>query len=219
MTQRPTSSARFLVILDADSTLIRDEAIELLAERAGSLDRVAEITAQAMNGELDFAASLRSRVATLIGLPVCALADVAQRIQLTDGVEELVAGVHRAGGRVGVASGGFHELLDDVAEAAGLDYCEANRLEVKHDALTGGLTGPVVDAAAKARSLLRWAADAGIPVSQTIAIGDGANDVQMMAEAALSVAFNAKPMVRSHAHVVMDRCDLSQVLPLLGLRG
>jgi phosphoserine phosphatase len=211
--------ARFLVVLDADSTLIHNEVIELLAEEAGSLDQVAEITDRAMHGELDFAQSLRSRVATLAGLPTSVFETVGRRIRITDGADELIAAVHASEGRIGVVSGGFHEILDPLAERLGLDFWRANRLEIVDGSLTGAVQGDIVDAAAKAHALAEWAASAGIPMSNTIAVGDGANDMLMMDEAALSVAFNAKPRVRDHANVAIDRQDLSQILPLLGLRG
>jgi phosphoserine phosphatase len=211
--------ARFLVVLDVDSTLIENEVIELLADVAGTLPRVAEITLSAMNGELDFEQSLRSRVATLEGLPASVFDDVAPRITVTHGVPEMVAGVQSAGGRVAVVSGGFHELLDPVAEALGLDHWRANRLEVVDGVLTGGLVGPIVDAKAKADTLREWAHDFGIPLSQTVAVGDGANDLEMMAITGLAVGFDAKAPVRDEAHVLIDVRDLSQLLPLLGLRG
>ncbi|MEO7017103.1 MAG: phosphoserine phosphatase SerB [Leifsonia sp.] len=212
-------SPRFLVVLDADSTLIHDEVIELLAEEAGARTEVAEITERAMRGELDFEQSLRERVKTLAGLPAEVFARVGERIRVTDGVPELIAGVHAAGGRVGVVSGGFHEILDPLGRRLGLDHWRANRLEVIDGVLTGGLAGAVVDAAAKASALAEWATDARIPLARTVAIGDGANDLRMMAVAGLAVAFNAKPRVRSEADVIVDRQDLSQILPLLGLRG
>lgn len=211
--------ARFLVVLDADSTLIHDEVIELLAEEAGARAEVAEITERAMRGELDFAQSLRERVRALAGLPVSVFERVGERIRVTDGVPELVAGVQAAGGLVGVVSGGFHELLDPLGARLGLDRWRANRLAVRDGRLTGEVDGPIVDAAAKAASLREWAAAAGVPLRQTLAIGDGANDLLMMAEAGLSIAFNAKPRVRAEADLVIDRQDLAQVLPLLGLRG
>lgn len=214
-----SQAARFLVVLDADSTLIHNEVIELLAHEAGALPRVAEITERAMRGELDFEQSLRERVGTLAGLPVACFAAVGERIRVTDGVPELVAGVHEAGGVIGVVSGGFHEILDPLAERLGLDHWRANCLQASDGLLTGALNGDVVDAEAKAAALRQWAAAAGVPPEHTIAVGDGANDLRMMAAAALSVAFNAKPRVRAEADVVMDRQDLSQVLPLLGLRG
>jgi phosphoserine phosphatase len=211
--------ARFLVVLDVDSTLIENEVIELLAEVAGTLPQVAAITLSAMNGELDFEQSLRSRVATLRGLPVSVFDEVAPRITVTTGVPEMVAAVQSAGGRVSVVSGGFHEVLDPVAEQLGLDDWRANRLEVEEGVLTGGLTGPIIDAGAKASTLREWADDFGIPLSQTVAVGDGANDLEMMAITGLAVGFDAKAPVRDEAHVLIDVRDLSQLLPLLGLRG
>ena len=211
--------ARFLVVLDVDSTLIENEVIELLAEVAGTLPLVAEITLSAMNGELDFEQSLRSRVATLKGLPESVFDEVAPRIVVTDGVPQMVAAVQAAGGRVAVVSGGFHEVLDPVAEELGLDHWRANRLEIVDGVLTGGLVGPIIDAKAKADTLREWAHDFGIPLSQTVAVGDGANDLEMMAITGLAVGFDAKAPVRDEAHVLIDVRDLSQLLPLLGLRG
>src|SRR5690606_660378 len=155
--------ARFLVVLDVDSTLIEDEVIELLAEAAGSLDAVAEVTLRAMNGELDFAESLRERVATLEGLPETVFADVAARVTVTRGVPEMIAGVQGAGARVAVVSGGVHEIIDPLARSLGLDDWRANRLEVVEGRLTGRVVPPVVDAAAKAEALQEWADAAGIP--------------------------------------------------------
>jgi phosphoserine phosphatase len=210
--------ARFLVVLDVDSTLIENEVIELLAEEAGSLDRVSEITFRAMNGELDFEASLRERVATLEGLPQSVFEKVGSRIEITRGVPELIAGVQAAGGLVAVVSGGFHEVVDPIAEALGLDHWRANRLEVVDGKLTGGLVPPIVDAAAKSDALVEWATDAGIPLAQTLAVGDGANDLPMMAICGLSVGFDAKAPVRDLADTLLDVRDLSQLLPLMGLR-
>ncbi|MGX5695081.1 phosphoserine phosphatase SerB [Agromyces soli] len=206
-----------LVVLDADSTLIREEAIELLAEEAGTLEHVAAVTERAMRGELDFAESLRERVATLAGLDASILPRVRARMTPTDGVERLIAGVHAAGGRVGVVSGGFHELLDPLAERLGLDHCRANRLEIVGGRFTGRVLGDIVDAEAKAVALAEWAAAGGIPLARTVAAGDGANDLKMLGVAALGVAFCAKPIVRRQADVVIDRPDLSQLLPLAGL--
>ena len=210
---------KFLVVLDVDSTLIENEVIELLAEEAGSLTQVAEITFRAMNGELDFEASLRSRVATLKGLPFNVFTAVGARVSVTSGVAEMVAGVQAAGGRVGVVSGGFHEVVDPVAEKLGLNYWRANRLEVIDGLLTGELVGPIIDAASKASTLREWADDFGIALTQTVAVGDGANDLAMMAICGLSVGFDAKAPVRDEANILMDVRDLSQLLPLLGLRG
>lgn len=211
--------ARFLVVLDVDSTLIENEVIELLASAAGSLSLVEDITFRAMNGELDFEESLRSRVATLRGLPVSVFTDVAPLIAVTKGVPEMLAGIRAAGGSTAVVSGGFHEVLDPIAAALDLDYWRANRLEVVDGVLTGSLFGPIIDAQAKADTLREWALDADIPLRQTVAVGDGANDLTMMALAGLSVGFDAKAPVRDLADVLIDERDLSLVLPLLGLRG
>ncbi|MDJ0348191.1 phosphoserine phosphatase SerB [Cryobacterium sp. PH29-G1] len=213
------TAPRFLVVLDVDSTLIQDEVIELLADAAGSRDLVADVTERAMLGELDFAQSLRERVLTLAGLPESIFAEVGSRIRPTAGVHELIAGIHDGGGVVGAVSGGFHEILDSLAADLGLDHWRANRLEVEAGRLTGRVLGPIIDAAAKAVALREWAAQDQIALSQTVAVGDGANDLRMMEAAGLSVAFNAKPRVKREADLVIDHCNLSQVLPLLGLRG
>ena len=210
---------RFLVVLDADSTLLEDEVIELLADAAGTRAAVAAVTERAMRGEIDFADSLRERVATLSGLPVAVFAEAQRAVRVTAGADELVRSVHAAGGAVGVVSGGFHEVLDPFAERLGLDHCRANRLEVVDGALTGRVLGEVVDAQAKADSLTAWAAADGIDPARTVAVGDGANDLGMMAVAALAVAFDAKPRVRAEADVAVVDRDLSVVLAALGLRG
>jgi phosphoserine phosphatase len=209
--------AAFLVVLDVDSTLIENEVIELLADEAGSGELVAEITSRAMNGELDFEASLRERVSTLVGLPVAAIERVRARVKVTDGVPAMIASVHAAGGKVGVVSGGFHEVIDPIAEELGLDAWRANRLEVVDGVLTGGLIPPIIDAAAKASAVREWAADAGLPLSQTLAVGDGANDLPMMAVCGLAVGFDAKAPVRDLANVLLDVRDMSMLLPLMGL--
>ena len=213
-------SQRYLVVLDVDSTLIENEVIELLAAEAGSLEAVARITDRAMRGELDFAESLRERVATLAGLPQTVFYKVRQRITVTRGVPQLIAGVKAAGGHVGVVSGGFHEVLDPLAQHLKLDFWRANRLEIDANGrLTGRVLGSIVDAAAKASALLEWAAATGTPIDRTVAIGDGANDLKMMAEAGLSIAFNAKPIVREQADIALDERDLGQVLALLSLEN
>ena len=213
-------SQRYLVVLDVDSTLIENEVIELLAAEAGSLEAVARITDRAMRGELDFAESLRERVATLAGLPQTVFYKVRQRITVTRGVPQLIAGVKAAGGHVGVVSGGFHEVLDPLAQHLKLDFWRANRLEIDANGrLTGRVLGSIVDAAAKASALLEWAAATATPIDRTVAIGDGANDLKMMAEAGLSIAFNAKPIVREQADIALDERDLGRVLGFLELEN
>ncbi|WP_243227812.1 phosphoserine phosphatase SerB [Microbacterium sp. CIAB417] len=212
---RENRPRRLLVVLDADSTLIRNEVIELIADEAGRGAEVAAATEAAMRGEVDFATSLRSRVTQLRGVPTASFARVRSRIEPTPGVRELVDAVHARDGIVGVVSGGFHEILDDVAPALGVDLWRANRLEVDAGALTGVVAGAIVDAEAKASQLLEWAAQHEIDPRRTIAIGDGANDLRMMRAAALGLAFNAKPAVRASADLVIGPVDLREVIPLL----
>lgn len=207
--------ARFLVVLDADSTLIRNEVIELLADEAGRGAEVAAATEAAMRGEVDFATSLRSRVEALAGVPVAAFERAIARIEPTPGVRDLIDAVHARGGQVGVVSGGFHEVLDTVAPDLGVDVWRANRLVVADGTLTGEVDGPIVDATAKADTLREWAAARGVPLDLTFAIGDGANDLRMMEAAGLGIAFNAKPAVRAQADVVIGRVDLAEVIALL----
>lgn len=209
------SSARFLVVLDADSTLIRNEVIELIADEAGRGAEVAAATEAAMRGEVDFATSLRSRVEALQGVPTAAFARVLSRIEPTPGVRELIDAVHERGGAVGVVSGGFHEILDTVAPDLGVDVWRANRLVAEDGVLAGRVDGEIVDAEGKAAALREWAAERGVPLSLTFAIGDGANDLKMMAVAGLGIAFNAKPAVRAQADVVIGPVDLSEAIPLL----
>ena len=205
------------MVFDVDSTLIQDEVIELLADVAGKRTEVAEVTERAMRGELDFAASLRERVAVLAGLPESVFADVYQRITPTEGVQELIDAVHAAGGLVGAVSGGFTQVLTPLAAKLGLDFARANDLEVVDGKLTGKVDGRIVDRAVKAESLKEWAAAAGINLAQTIAVGDGANDLDMLAAAGLGVAFNAKPIVREQADIVIEKQDLRELIPVLGL--
>jgi phosphoserine phosphatase len=211
----PVAPARFLVVLDADSTLIRNEVIELIADEAGRGAEVAAATEAAMRGEVDFASSLRSRVEALEGVPLTAFARVLSRIEPTPGVRELIAAVHERGGAVGVVSGGFHEILDTVAPDLGVDVWRANRLATRDGALSGVVDGVIVDAAGKAAALREWAAERDVPIARTIAIGDGANDLEMMAVAGLGVAFNAKPAVRARADLVVGPVDLTEVIALL----
>ncbi|HEX5859751.1 MAG TPA: phosphoserine phosphatase SerB [Microbacterium sp.] len=204
-----------LVVLDADSTLIRNEVIELIADEAGRGIEVTAATEAAMRGEVDFAASLRSRVAALSGVPVSAFAHVLSRIEPTPGVRELIDAVHERGGIVGVVSGGFHEVLDVICPDLGVDVWRANRLAIAGDALSGVVDGEIVDAEGKVAALLEWADEFAVPLGCTIAIGDGANDLGMLGRAGLGLAFNAKPAVRAAADLVVGPVDLREVIALL----
>jgi len=202
--------------MDVDSTLITQEVVELLAARAGSRAEVADITERAMRGELDFAASLRARVATLAGLPVRVFADVLDEVVVTPGAVELLAELDRRGWPVGLVSGGFVEVVAPLAARLGITRYRANALEVADGVLTGRVAGEVVDRAVKARTLRAWAAELGIPLERTVAVGDGANDLDMLAAAGFGVAFNAKPVVCEQADaVVRDRLDAVLALPPL----
>ncbi|WP_457255340.1 phosphoserine phosphatase SerB [Pedococcus sp. P5_B7] len=208
---------RRLVVMDVDSTLIQDEVIELLASHAGREAEVAAVTAAAMRGELDFADSLRERVAALEGLPASVLDDVRAAVQFTPGARTLVRTLKRLGFTVAIVSGGFIEIVEDLARELGIDHAHANRLEVRDGILTGRLVGDIVDRAGKAAALRRFAAEAGLPLSRTVAIGDGANDLDMLEAAGLGVAFNAKPVVREQADTAVNVPYLDAVLYLLGI--
>jgi len=203
--------ARKLLVMDVDSTLIKQEVIELLAAHAGREAEVAAVTEAAMRGELDFAQSLHARVKTLAGLPVSVIADVGTRIELSDGAEILVRKFLAAGHGVAVVSGGFNQVLAPLADRLQLTFARANELGIKDGFLTGEVEGEVVDRAVKARSLREWAADLGIKEEHTIAVGDGANDLDMLAAAALGVAFNAKPAVQDAADAVLNLPALDMV--------
>ncbi len=206
---------RFLVVFDADSTLLRNEVIELIADEAGRGAEVAAATEAAMRGEVDFATSLRSRVRALQGVPLSAFQRVRARVEPTPGAAELIAAIHARGGIAAVVSGGFHEILDTIAPGLGVDTWRANRLASDGAVLTGLVDGGIVDAEGKAAALREWALDAGLPLARTIAVGDGANDLGMMAAAGLGVAFNAKPAVRAQADLVIGPVDLRELIPLL----
>ncbi len=205
-----------LIVLDVDSTLVRGEVIDELAARAGRAAEVARITAAAMNGELDFAESLRARVGVLAGLPVEVLDEVREHLVLTPGARTLIRTLQRLGFRCGIVSGGFTQITDPLAETLGLDFAAANTLEVVDGKLTGGLVGEIVDRPGKARALARFAAQYGIPLEQTVAVGDGANDLDMLSTAGLGIAFNAKPFVREQAHTALNQPYLDAVLQVLG---
>lgn len=208
---------RFLVVFDVDSTLIEDEVIELLAEAAGKRAEVAAVTERAMRGELDFAESLRDRVATLVGLDEAVIGQTYERITVTAGAQELIDAVHAAGGKVGAVSGGFNQVLEPLAKRLSLDFWRANELGVANGKLSGEVIGRIVDRQAKADALAEWSQELGLTRRQTVAVGDGANDLQMMQEAGLSVAFNAKPTVREQAQLVVHEQNLAELVKVLGI--
>jgi phosphoserine phosphatase len=207
----------YLVVMDVDSTLIQDEVIELIAAHAGCEAEVREVTERAMRGELDFAESLHARVALLAGVPESALAEVRASVRLTPGARTLVRTLTRLGFRVAVVSGGFSAVVDPLAEELGIHHARANVLEVVDGVLTGRVVGAVVDRAAKAAALREFAELEGIPLERTVAIGDGANDLDMLATAGLGIAFNAKPVVRAQADTGLTVPFLDPVLYLLGI--
>ncbi|MCW2601152.1 MAG: phosphoserine phosphatase [Frankiales bacterium] len=209
--------AKRLVVMDVDSTLVQGEVIEMLAAEAGCEAEVARVTAAAMSGELDFEASLRARVALLEGLPVAAVDRVRRAVKLTPGARTLVRTLKRLGWTVGIVSGGFTAVTDDLREELGLDHALANVLEVKDGLLTGRVVGDVVDRAGKAAALRRFALAEGLLPEQTVAIGDGANDIDMLDAAGLGIAFNAKPVVRDAADTALSVPFLDAVLFLLGI--
>jgi phosphoserine phosphatase len=206
-----------LVVMDMDSTLLQDEAIELLAARAGCQQQVAELTAAAMRGEIDFADALEQRVALLAGLRAGVIDEVLDGLRLTPGARTLVRTLKRLGYRCGVVSGGFTQFTDRLTAELGLDYAQANTLEIVAGKLTGRVTGPVVDRAGKEQALREFAALAGVPLSQTVAVGDGANDLDMISAAGLGIAFNAKPAVRTAADASVSVPQLDVILHLLGI--
>ena len=211
--------AKRLVVMDVDSTLIADEVIELLADEAGCRAEVEAVTTAAMAGELDFETSLRERVRRLAGLEVAALDRAAARIRLTPGARTFVSTLQRMGFSVAVVSGGFTAFTDRLKTDLGLDHAYANTLEIVDGRLTGEVVGPVVDRARKAALLREIAAAEGILPSQAVAIGDGANDLDMLAASGLGIAFNAKPAVRARAHTTISVPRLDVILFMLGVRG
>lgn len=208
---------KMLVQFDIDSTFIEQEAIELLAAKAGVLAEVARITESAMKGEIDFAQSLKSRVGLLKGLPVRAVDEVRSEIVLTDGAVELVDLLHGLGHSVSLVSGGFVQIMQPIVSQLSIKYFKANVLEIHNGVLTGGVTGTIVDRAAKADALKEFAAQADVLLENTVAIGDGANDLDMMAIAGLSIAFNAKPIVAAAADLSINERSLRSVSSLLGI--
>ncbi|GGP12352.1 phosphoserine phosphatase [Nonomuraea glycinis] len=209
--------AKRLIVMDVDSTLIQGEVIELLAAHAGCLEEVARVTEEAMRGELDFAESLRRRVALLEGLPAEVFELVRKEVVLTPGARTLVRTLKRLDFRFAIVSGGFTQITDALVDDLGIDYSAANVLEVVDGKLTGRVVGEIVDRPGKAKALERFAREAGLPISQTVAIGDGANDLDMIAAAGLGIAFNAKPVVRQAADTAVNTPYLDSILYLLGI--
>ncbi len=208
-----------LVVMDVDSTLLQDEVIDLLAARAGEAERGAALTLAAMRGEIDFAQALRQRVGLLAGLDVSELAALLDQIRLNPGARTLVRTLSRLGYRCGVVSGGFTQVTDWLTTELGLDYAAANTLEISGGKLTGRIAGELIDRPGKERMLRQFAQQAGVPLSQTVAVGDGANDLDMIAAAGLGVAFNAKPAVRDAADTSLSVPHLDAILYLLGISG
>jgi len=209
--------AKHLIVLDVDSTLLQGEVIDLLAERAGCAAEVAAVTAAAMAGEVDFAEAMHRRLALLAGLDAGVLEEVAEDLVLTPGARTLVRTLKRLGYVTAVVSGGFVQVIERLAGELGIDHVAANVLEVADGRLTGRLVGAMVDRAGKAEALARFAESAGVPLSQTVAVGDGANDLDMLAAAGLGIAFNAKPAVRSAADATLNVPYLDAILFLLGI--
>ena len=209
--------AKKLVVMDVDSTLIQQEVIELLGRRAGKEPEIKEITDRAMRGELDFEASLRARVSLLAGLPENVIADVREEVLLTPGARTLVATLKKLGHSVAVVSGGFTAVIEPILDELGITHYRANNLEIVDGKLTGNILGDVIDRAAKAKALREFATLEGVSIGQTIAIGDGANDLDMIAAAGLGIAFNAKPAVKAAADSSLSAPYLDSVLYLLGI--
>jgi phosphoserine phosphatase len=209
--------AKRLIVFDVDSTLIQQEVIEMLAARAGAEEAVSAITDAAMRGELDFAESLHQRVGTLAGLPAEVLDEVADDVELTPGARTTIRTLRRLGYHVGVVSGGFRQVIQPLADELMLDFVAANVLEVVDGKLTGRVVGEIVDRAGKAKALRDFASQAGVPMAQTVAVGDGANDIDMLSAAGLGIAFNAKPALREVADASLSHPYLDTVLFLLGV--
>lgn len=209
--------AKRIVLLDMDSTLIKEEVIDLLANKVGVGEQVAQITERAMKGELDFKQSLQERVGLLGGSSDKILGEVAKEITLSPGARTLVRTLHRLGHKVGVVSGGFLDVIEPILNELNIDFYRANKLEVVNGVLTGKLLGEIIDRDAKASALRQFATDEGVALSQTIAIGDGANDLGMLEVAGLGIAFNAKPAVREAADSTINSPYLDAVLYLMGI--
>ena len=209
------SRVKGLLVMDVDSTLIMEEGIDLLGEEAGVGQQVAAITERAMHGELDFEAALRERVSLLEGLPETIFSRIADKIHFTPGAKKLVDELHARGYKIGLVSGGFHETVDRLAEQLGIDYVKANRLKIENGFLTGHVLGDIVTKDTKVQMLKAWAQENNLELNQTIAMGDGANDLPMIQTAGIGIAFNAKPIVIEQAPYQINVYDLYQLIDIL----
>lgn len=210
-------SNKRLVLLDVDSTFIQQEVIDLLAQKAGRFDEVSSITDQAMRGEIDFSESLAKRVSLLKDLPEHVIDEVRELITLSPGAKTLVRTLHHLGHKVGVVSGGFIQVIQPLADTLQLDFVRANTLSIRDGVITGELHGPIIDRSAKAQALRDFATQESIPLSQTVAVGDGANDIDMLTIAGLGIAFNGKPLVKKSADSSISNPYLDSVIYLLGI--
>ena len=210
---------KYLLVLDVDSTMIEQEVIELLAERVGLRDQVKILTDQAMAGEIDFREALLKRVGLLEGLNAKVLEELLAEIRITHGVPELISTVHNSGGLVGAISGGFSQVLELLSAKLNLDFFKANNLDIENDVITGNVIGDIVDADMKARTLLQWAEEYGFDISSTVAVGDGANDIQMLKASGFAVAFRPKEILRDYADLIIEGDSLEPLISVLELRS
>ena len=210
---------KYLLVLDVDSTMIEQEVIELLAERVGLRDQVKILTDQAMAGEIDFREALLKRVGLLEGLNAKVLEELLAEIRITHGVPELISAVHNSGGLVGAISGGFSQVLELLSAKLNLDFFKANNLDIENDVITGNVIGDIVDADMKARTLLQWAEEYGFDISSTVAVGDGANDIQMLKASGFAVAFRPKEILRDYADLIIEGDSLEPLISVLELRS
>lgn len=208
-----------MVLLDMDSTLIEQEVIDLLAEYSGKSQIISDITAKAMSGELDFKQALSARVELLAGLDESVIDQVRQKVTLTKGAQQLITELHNLGHKVGVVSGGFIDVIEPILKDLEIDFYKANKLEIRDGKLTGNVVGKVIDGSEKLAVLREFASKEGINIQQTVAIGDGANDLEMIQAAGLGIAFNAKPKVAQSADTTLNIKDLSAVLLLMGINS
>jgi phosphoserine phosphatase len=209
----------YLVVLDVDSTMIEQEVIELLAEKVGLRDQVKTLTDLAMAGEIDFREALLQRVGLLEGLSAEVYKELLTEIRVTNGVPELISAVHKSGGLVGAISGGFSQVLEPLAAKLNLDFFKANNLEIKDGVMSGKIVGDIVDAEMKALTLRQWAQEYGFDMSSTVAVGDGANDIQMLKASGFAVAFRPKDILRDHADLIIEGDSLEPLISVLELRS